>query len=109
MVSPKVIAVIASFLLSVEVELFCAKGAHDGVENAELQGREGTNHDTTRAQACRAEIDDAHFFRDIHHSLWDRTITTSSLLIHFREERVRGVGDDGRNHASDDTGGQAHA
>lgn len=39
-----------------EVELGCADGVHDDVEDPELAGGESADHDAARGQALRAQL-----------------------------------------------------
>merc|ERR1711907_310801 len=94
-----------SVVRRVEVELARAERAHHGVEDAELQRCEGSDHDAPGAQALRAELDDARLLRDVHHALRDGPVTASTGLVHLREQRIRGV----RNDRGDDTGNRTAA
>merc|ERR1712061_95606 len=68
-------------LWGVEMELLGAQGPHDRVEDTELQRREGTDHNTARAQALRAQLDDARLLGDVHHARRDGAISTSARLV----------------------------
>mmetsp|Transcript_19424 Transcript_19424/g.52857 ORF Transcript_19424/g.52857 Transcript_19424/m.52857 type:complete len:332 (+) Transcript_19424:175-1170(+) len=93
----------------VEVELLGAQGPHHAVEDAELQGRERSDHHASRAEALRAELDDARLLGDVHHALGDRAVPAGSGLVHLRQERVGRVRDDGGGHARHDAGAEGHA
>merc|ERR1712037_353479 len=60
----------------VEGELLRAQGPHHGVEDTELQRRQGTDHDATGPQALRAQLHDARLLGDVHHALRDRAVAT---------------------------------
>ena len=79
----------------VEVELLGARHAHDDVEDAELARRQRADHDAARAEALRAERHEARLGDDAAHAREHAALAAGALLVDFREERVRRVGDDG--------------
>ena len=86
----------------VEVELLGADGGHDDVEDAELAGGEGADHDAPRAEARRAQRDDPRLGGDVAEALHHRAGAARAALVDLREERVGGVGDDGGDDAMED-------
>mmetsp|Transcript_15135 Transcript_15135/g.23104 ORF Transcript_15135/g.23104 Transcript_15135/m.23104 type:complete len:347 (-) Transcript_15135:24-1064(-) len=90
---------------SVEVVLLGTQRSHHCVEDSELQGSQGTDHDASCAQALGAQLHDTGLLGDVHHARGDGAIATSACLVHLGEEGVRRVGDDG----GDDTGNDTRA
>merc|ERR1712196_385906 len=77
-----------------EVELLGTHDRHEGVEDEELTGSEGANHDATGAEAKADE-----------HS----ALTTGTSLVDLGQEGIGRVGDDGGGHTSDHAGGDGDA
>ena len=90
----------------VEVELASAKGVHDGVEDTELSGDEGTDHDATGEKTDSAEVDEASLSGDSHEAGHHGSLSSGSLLVDLGEEGVGGVRDDGGGNTGTDTGGE---
>ena len=90
----------------VEVELLGANDAHDGVEDAELAGGQGTDHDATSGEAGGAELDEASLLSDAEEASGGAALAARALLVDLGEERVRRVRDDCGNDASNDTGAE---
>lgn len=124
----------------VEVELLCAHGAHDDVEDAELAGGERacrgrggerynecnrkqpngqetllhfahhgntatlrygwprTDHDATGSQAHGRQLDEARLLGDVDQALRGGATAARARLVDLGQQRVGGVGDDGRSH-----------
>ena len=90
----------------VEVELAGAKGVHDGVEDTELSGGEGTDHDATGEKTDSAKVDEASLAGNSHEAGHHGSLSSGSLLVDLGEEGVGGVGDDGGGNTGNDTGGE---
>merc|ERR1712194_116152 len=82
-------------LRHVEVELLDAERAHNAVEDAELQGRQGSDHDAPCPEALRAKLANTCLLGDVHHALRDGAVATRTSLVDLGEQRVRGMRDDG--------------
>jgi len=93
----------------VEVEFTGAESVHDGVENTELSGRQGTDHDATGAQSDSAKLDEPDFAGDVHQARHHRPVATSSLLVDLGEQRIGGVRDNRRRNTGNDTGREGNA
>ena len=89
-----------------EVEFAGAKGTHDGVEDTELSGGEGTDHDATGEKPDSAKVDEASLAGNSHETGHHGALSTGSLLVDLGEEGVGGVGDDGGGNTGNDTGGE---
>ena len=89
-----------------EVEFAGAKGIHDGVEDTELSGGEGTDHDATGEKADGAKVDEASLAGNSHETGHHGALSAGSLLVDLGEEGVGGVGDDGRGNTGNDTRGE---
>merc|ERR1712083_1026517 len=85
-----------SLLRLVQVELLSPQGPHDSVEDAELERSQCPDHDAPCSKALCAKLGYTCFLGDVHHALWDGTVTPSTRLVHLGQERVSGVRDDGR-------------
>jgi len=90
----------------VEVELARAKGVHDGVEDTELSGGEGTDHDATGEKTDSAKVDEASLAGNSHEAGHHGSLSSGSLLVDLGEEGVGGVGNDGGGNTGNDTGGE---
>ncbi len=86
-----------------EVILAGADSVHDGVEDTELAGGEGADHNATRGETDGGELDEADVFCDVHETSGGGASATSAGFVDFRQKGVCGVGDDG----GDDTGHNA--
>merc|ERR1712113_327133 len=86
-----------------EVELLCAETTHHRVEDAELEGGECPNHDTTCSETLGAKLDDTRLLRDVQHARWDRAVATSTGLVHFRQQRVCRMRNDRGDNTSNHT------
>ena len=72
----------------VEVELGGAEHAHDGVEDTELTGSEGTDHDATGAEASHAELGEPELLGDVYQAGNGATIATGALLVDLGQEGI---------------------
>merc|ERR1719258_1030728 len=97
-----------SVIRSVEMELARAKRAHHRVEDAELQSRQGSDHDAPGTQSLRAELDNARLLGDVHHARRDGPVTASTGLVHLRQQRIRRVRNDRGDDSGNRTAAQAH-
>ena len=61
------------------MELFGTESIHDSIKDTELTGREGTNHDATRDQSYRAELDKANLLGNGHETCQHGSITTGAI------------------------------
>ena len=86
------------------VELVDAYRREHRVEDRELARGEASDHDAPRAEALRRELVEAHLRGDCAHARDHTATATSARFIHQREERVRRVGADCGEDASDKTG-----
>jgi len=93
----------------VEVEPGGPEGAHHRVEDPELEGGEGADHDATGAEACEAEVLEAGVLGDLDQALGDGPLASRPRLVDLREQRVCRVGDDGRGNTRNDAGGEGHS
>ena len=91
-----------------EVELGGSEGIHDGVEDAELSGSEGSDHDATGSQALRAEVPHASLGRNVVEARHNAACASGSRLVDLGEESVCRVGDDGGSDTGNDTGAEGH-
>ena len=87
------------------MELGGAEDIHHTVEDAELAGGEGADHDAASAQALRAQLDEARLGRDVREPLEHRAVAAGARLVDLREQRVGRVRDD----RGDDAGDHARA
>ena len=78
-----------------EVELGGSEGSHDGVEDTELPGGEGSDHDATGEEPVGAELDHADLSCDASEAGEDGSLSSGSGLVDHGEEGVSRVGDDG--------------
>lgn len=92
-----------------EVELLCPEGSHDGVEDTELSGGKGTDHDATRKETDGAKVDEAGLGGDVSEALDQAAFSSGSSLVDLGEEGVGGVGDDCGGDSGNDTGGEGDA
>jgi len=61
-----------------EVELLCPEGSHDGVEDTELSGGKGTDHDATRKETDGAKVDEASLGGDVSEALDQAAFSSGS-------------------------------
>jgi hypothetical protein len=92
----------------VEVELLSTSHLHDNVEQQELTGGQGTDHNATGSEADSAQLDEADLTGDSAESGHDGALATGTGLVHLGQQGVGRVGDDGRAHTGNHTGGQGH-
>lgn len=87
-----------------EVELGGSGSAHDGVEDTELSGGKGTNHDATCGQTHSAQVVETSLGSDSSKTGEGAAFTTGALLVDLGEECVGGVRDNGSNNTGNNTG-----
>eukprot|EP00962_Isochrysis_galbana_P050909 scaffold22268_cov123-Isochrysis_galbana.AAC.2 len=94
----------------VEVELLGADHGHHDVEDAELAGGEGADHDAAREQTLRAQLHDARLGGDVAQARHHGSSASGARLVDFGEERVGWVRDDGGHDTGHDARreGDAH-
>mmetsp|Transcript_32359 Transcript_32359/g.78726 ORF Transcript_32359/g.78726 Transcript_32359/m.78726 type:complete len:420 (+) Transcript_32359:207-1466(+) len=92
-----------------ELELRSSSHSHDGVEDTELTGSQGTNHDAPSSKTGEAEFDKTHLVSETAKTGHNGSFSTSSLLVDQRKQSVCRVGDDGRSHTSNYTGGEGNS
>jgi hypothetical protein len=90
----------------VEVELLGTNHTHDSIEDTELTGSEGTDHDATGSETLSAELEDTDLLGDVNKARDGRSITTSTLLVDLGQESISGVRDDGGGNTSNNTRAQ---
>lgn len=90
----------------VEVELAGSKGVHDRVEDSELSGGQGADHDATGGETDGAEPEETNLAGNVGEPCHHRPVTTGSLLVHLREQGIGGVRDDGGRHPGNDAAPQ---
>ena len=85
-----------------EVVFASAHGVHDGVEDTELAGGEGADHNATRGETDGGELDEADVFCDVHETSGGGASAACTGLVDLGQQSVGGVGDDGGNNTGDD-------
>lgn len=85
------------------MELLGTGDSHDGVEDGELTGGEGTDHDATGRETNEAELDEAHLGGDAAEADNHGALATSTRLVDDGEESISGVGDDGSGNTGNHT------
>ena len=85
-----------------EVVLAGADGVHDRVEDTELTSSERADHDATRGQTNGGQLEEADIFGDVHETSGGGARASCAGFVDLGQQRVCGVGDDGRDNTSDD-------
>jgi hypothetical protein len=92
-----------------EVELLSADALHDGIEDSELSGGEGANHDATSTKTVEAELLEADLLGQGDETAGNGTCATSSGgLVDHGQQGISRVGDDGGGDTSNGTRGQGN-
>ena len=92
----------------VEVELAGTGGVHDDIEDTELSGGEGTDHDATGTEAGEAQLLHAGLLGEVAEAGEDTSGSSGGgALVDHGEEGVGGVGDDGGGNSGGASGGEA--
>jgi len=90
----------------VEVELLGTGGGHDGVEDTELTGGQGTDHDATGTEPSEAQLLETNFASEVEEAGHDGASAAGGLgLVDEGQEGVSRMGDDGSGNTGDDTSG----
>ncbi len=76
------------------MELAGSNQAHDGVENTELASGQSANHDATRGQARRAELDEADLRGNDAEALEDAAGATRAGLVDLRKSLKSKISED---------------
>ncbi len=90
------------------MELLSASQVHDHVEQQELTGGQGADHDATGAQAHGAQLGEADLLGDVDQTRGDGSGSSGAGLVDLRQQGVGRVGDDGGAHSGNHTGSQRH-
>lgn len=88
----------------VEVELLGTNGAHDDIEDTELSGGKGTDHDPSGDESNSAESVHTFLSSDVLDAAEHTTVTTGSSFVDLGEEGIGGVRDGGGDDTSNNTG-----
>jgi hypothetical protein len=86
------------------MELGCTQGVHDSVEDTELTGSEGTNHDATWDKTNGAELVETNLLGNIGETGQHWTITSGTGLVDLGEEGIGRMRDNRSGNSSNDTG-----
>jgi len=86
------------------LELLGTDGTHDDIENTELSGGKGTDHDPSGEESDSAESVHTFLSSDVLDAAEHTTITSGSSLVDLGEESIGGVRDGGGDDTSNNTG-----
>lgn len=75
-----------------ELEPSHTQDGHHAVEDEKCSSRKRTDHHATRTTARRAQFDETDFGRNAVESRYHAIVASSTLVVYFREQRVRWMG-----------------
>jgi len=85
------------------MELLRADSSHHNVEDTELPSSQGTDHDPTRAEAHRAQVDETGLSSDVAEARQGAAGATCARFVDLGEQGIRRVRDGRRSYASNHT------
>ena len=92
----------------VEMELLRSNSSHDNVEDTELSGSQGADHNPTREQTLCAQLPHAGLGSDVTQASKCTTAAACTRFVDLGEQGIRRVGNSSRSHTSNNAREQRH-